>query len=235
MSSRSCHRCGGREPYPGRTMSQMRLNPLNGRWVTIVPDRAERPSDFAPRDEQRRPDARSAVPVLPRQRGRDPAGGRDRRSGRHLVDAGHPEPLSGVRRRRRVHRPQPRSGPRQGRGERHPRGVRLHAATTTAASHQLDDEHAAELMFVLKRRLAEHAALPFVRYTQVIVNHGREAGASVAHPHGQILGLPFVPERGARRGAGVRPLRRWLAARAPRSKPNWRRITGSSSPTTTSW
>ncbi len=57
----------------------------------------------------------------------------------------------------------------------------------------LDDEHAAEFMFVLKRRLAEHAQLPFVRYTQVIVNHGREAGASVAHPHGQILGLPFVP------------------------------------------
>ena len=33
-----------------RTMSQMRLNPLNGRWVTIVAARAERPSDFAPRD-----------------------------------------------------------------------------------------------------------------------------------------------------------------------------------------
>ena len=30
-------------------MSQMRLNPLNGRWVTIVAERAQRPSDFAPR------------------------------------------------------------------------------------------------------------------------------------------------------------------------------------------
>ena len=27
----------------------------------------------------------------------------------------------------------------------------------------------------------------------MIVNHGREAGASLAHPHAQILGLPFVP------------------------------------------
>ena len=58
---------------------------------------------------------------------------------------------------------------------------------------ELDDEHAAELMRVLQRRLAEHAAAPEVRYTQVIVNHGREAGASLAHPHAQILGLPFVP------------------------------------------
>ena len=30
-------------------MSQLRLNPLTGRWVTIVAERAERPSDFAPR------------------------------------------------------------------------------------------------------------------------------------------------------------------------------------------
>ena len=27
----------------------------------------------------------------------------------------------------------------------------------------------------------------------MIINHGREAGASLAHPHAQILGLPFVP------------------------------------------
>ena len=33
-------------------MSQMRLNPLTGRWVTIVAERARRPSDFAPRDRQ---------------------------------------------------------------------------------------------------------------------------------------------------------------------------------------
>jgi UDPglucose--hexose-1-phosphate uridylyltransferase len=32
-----------------------------------------------------------------------------------------------------------------------------------------------------------------VRYTQAIVNYGREAGASLSHPHGQLLGMPFVP------------------------------------------
>src|SRR5688572_33432138 len=30
-------------------MSQMRLNQLTGRWVTIVAERAQRPTDFAPR------------------------------------------------------------------------------------------------------------------------------------------------------------------------------------------
>ena len=48
-------------------------------------------------------------------------------------------------------------------------------------------------MRVLRDRFAEHASKKQIRYTQAIVNHGSEAGASIAHPHGQILGLPFVP------------------------------------------
>jgi UDPglucose--hexose-1-phosphate uridylyltransferase len=41
--------------------------------------------------------------------------------------------------------------------------------------------------------MEEHARHANVRYTQAIVNHGREAGASLSHPHGQLLGIPFVP------------------------------------------
>ena len=66
-------------------------------------------------------------------------------------------------------------------------------ATTTRGIHAISDADAAEMMLVLKRRFLEHAATPNVRYTQAIINHGREAGASIAHPHGQLLGLPFVP------------------------------------------
>ena len=59
--------------------------------------------------------------------------------------------------------------------------------------HPISDDDAAELMLVIKRRLLQHAATANVRYTQAIINHGREAGASLSHPHGQLLGLPFVP------------------------------------------
>ena len=48
-------------------------------------------------------------------------------------------------------------------------------------------------MQALKRRFVDHASTRHVRYTQAIVNHGHEAGASLSHPHGQLLGLPFVP------------------------------------------
>ena len=59
--------------------------------------------------------------------------------------------------------------------------------------HLVTDDEAGDVMLMLKRRLQQHAAQHHVRYTQVIINHGREAGASLTHPHGQLLGLPFVP------------------------------------------
>jgi UDPglucose--hexose-1-phosphate uridylyltransferase len=48
-------------------------------------------------------------------------------------------------------------------------------------------------MAALRDRLADHSRTNHVRYTQAIVNQGREAGASLSHPHGQLLGMPFVP------------------------------------------
>ena len=36
----------------------------------------------------------------------------------------------------------------------------------------------------------------------MIINHGRQAGASIAHPHGQLLGIPFVPRELADEQAG---------------------------------
>ena len=49
------------------------------------------------------------------------------------------------------------------------------------------------VMAALRNRMADQARQPNIRYTQAIVNQGREAGASLAHPHGQLLGMPFVP------------------------------------------
>ena len=43
-------------------MSQMRLNQLTGRWVTIVAERAQRPSAFAPRARLDEPDESRPCP-----------------------------------------------------------------------------------------------------------------------------------------------------------------------------
>ena len=57
----------------------------------------------------------------------------------------------------------------------------------------LTDTQAVLVMAAVRDRLEDHAGVAAVAYTQVIVNHGREAGASIEHPHGQLLGMPFVP------------------------------------------
>jgi len=57
----------------------------------------------------------------------------------------------------------------------------------------LPDAHAALVMAAIRDRMAEHAAVPGLRYSQAIINAGREAGASLEHPHGQLLAMSFVP------------------------------------------
>jgi len=42
-------------------------------------------------------------------------------------------------------------------------------------------------------RLRELSAESYVRYVSIFRNHGLEAGASLSHPHSQIIGTPFVP------------------------------------------
>jgi UDPglucose--hexose-1-phosphate uridylyltransferase len=57
----------------------------------------------------------------------------------------------------------------------------------------LSDEQAALVMAAIRDRVEEHSRHRGLRYTQTILNVGREAGASLEHPHGQLLGIPFVP------------------------------------------
>lgn len=173
-------------------MSQMRLNPLNGRWVTIVPGRADRPTDFAPRDRTGELEAGRPCPFCPGNEEETPPAlettEADGTWSMRVMPNRYPafdgdDPFA-VHNLGPVHVKAEASGIHE---------VFVYSPRHDGGLHDLDDEHATEFMMVLQRRLQEHAELPFVRYSQIIVNHGREAGASVAHPHGQILGLPFVP------------------------------------------
>ena len=57
----------------------------------------------------------------------------------------------------------------------------------------LDDKQAGLVMAAIRDRMEDHGRQAATRYTQAIVNAGRAAGASLEHPHGQLLGIPFVP------------------------------------------
>jgi UDPglucose--hexose-1-phosphate uridylyltransferase len=57
---------------------------------------------------------------------------------------------------------------------------------------RLDDAAATEVLTVMRDRVRHHLAAGR-KYVQVFVNQGRAAGASIAHPHAQLVALDLVP------------------------------------------
>ncbi len=58
---------------------------------------------------------------------------------------------------------------------------------------QLDAGEIDQIVSVYRDRYQELKNKECANYILIIHNHGREAGASVSHPHSQIMALPFVP------------------------------------------
>jgi UDPglucose--hexose-1-phosphate uridylyltransferase len=178
--------------YPEQSMSQMRLNQLTGRWVTIVAERAQRPTDFAPTRVGDDLDGGRPCPFCPgNEEARVPAletigssGNWSLRVMPNLYPAFEGDDGFAVHHVGPVHVMAEGTGVHE---------VFVYSPDHAKSLDSLDDGAAGEFMLALKHRFTDHANTAHIRYTQAIVNHGREAGASLAHPHGQLLGLPFVP------------------------------------------
>ncbi len=52
-----------------------------------------------------------------------------------------------------------------------------------------------KLVRVWKDRTRDLYSLDFVKYVFIFENRGKEVGASLSHPHGQIYAFPFIPKR----------------------------------------
>ena len=187
-------------------MSQLRLNPLTGRWVTIAVERAERPEAFAPRVLPVQADPSLPCPFCPgNEEALPPALETYGPEGGWLVRVvpnRYPafqgtDPLT-MEQLGPVFTQAPGSG--------------LHEVLVLSPDHRaswadLDDKQAGLVMAAIRDRVEDQARSSTIRYTQAIVNHGREAGASLEHPHGQLLGIPFVPGEILDEEAGFRRYR----------------------------
>ena len=173
-------------------MNQLRLDPLSGRWVVVSPGRSERPYSFVTRSPQLPDPLGRPCPFCPgNEEDTPPALETYGPTGRWLVRvvpnlypafSGN-EPMV-VDHLGPVFTQAPASG--------------IHEVLVLSPDHEasfadLSDTHAGLVVAAIRDRLAEHSAVPGLRYSQVIVNAGREAGASLLHPHGQLLAMSFVP------------------------------------------
>ena len=182
-------------------MNQLRLDPLSGRWVTVAIDRGQRQALFVPR--QPTLDALEGIPCpfCPGYEGSMPpaleaygsSGGWLVRVVPNRYPAFEGDVPFVVENRGPVFTEAPASG--------------IHEVLILSPDHDstmasLPDEQTDLVMLAIRDRVEEHQNTPGLRYSQVIVNHGRQAGASIAHPHGQLLGIPFVPRELAEEQAG---------------------------------
>lgn len=176
----------------GGAPSGLRLDPMTGRWVVVATGRSSRPDAFLTRQLPVQADPERPCPFCPgHEESTPPALETLGPSGSwrvRVVPNRYPafvgdEPLV-VSHIGPVFSQAPASG--------------IHEVLVMSPDHNdhwgsLSDSQSDLVMDAVRGRLIEHSHGESLRYSQVIVNAGREAGASVEHPHGQLLGMSFVP------------------------------------------
>ena len=187
-------------------MSELRIDPLSGLRVIVAGERGRRPGAWldvqrrAPIDPERDPFAEGhehetppELYALRENGGPANAPGWRVRVVPNLFPAlspGAPEPradpLAGGRGEPDLFSSQPALGAHE---------VIINAPDAVHSLAEVSAEQVETAMGVWRRRMREHAG---AAYVHLIVNEGKEAGASLPHTHSQLYALPFVPAAVAR-------------------------------------
>lgn len=176
-------------------MSELRHDPVQRRWVIIASDRGRRPSDYAGGGVP--PAAAAPCAFCPGHEGSTPPEIAEARRG-----AGTPGAPGWTI------RVVPNKFPAlDGDGAPEIAGEGLYARMDGAGAHEViieSPDHAAdlsgmpepalaELLLVYRERLRALLASKLHKYVLIFRNHGEAAGASMAHPHTQIIATPVTP------------------------------------------
>ena len=177
-------------------MSELRKDPIVGRWVIISPERGKRPSDYA---TQKREEKGGFCPLCPGNEALTPPeifafrekGTRPDSPGWSIRVV--PNKFPALR----------SEGDAELRSDGFfdwMRGVGEHEVVIETPDHEVELpdlplDHIKKILFVFKLRMEELAKDVRFRYVVVFKNRGKEAGASLQHSHSQIIALPIVPKR----------------------------------------
>jgi UDPglucose--hexose-1-phosphate uridylyltransferase len=183
-------------------MDELRRDYFTDRWVIIAADRMKRPTDFV------RPKPAEAVPATcffcPGNEKMTPPSNVSyfQEDGGLLckADAVGQPPLTGWLVRDipnlfpavKPEEPKTFSSHRMA-------AVGVHEVIVETPDHgkqpQVMSDAEIRLLFrVYRDRFVVLSALPYVKYLSLFRNYGKDAGASLSHPHSQIIAIPIVPE-----------------------------------------
>ncbi len=173
-------------------MSEFRQNPITKQWVLIAPARAKRPEDyssrsvmkdlpeldpecvFCPGNEDKNPDMCIDVCRIPNDKNWDV----------RVIKNKYPA-LEHIK----IYSNRDFYNSRAGYGESEVIITRKHNEPVALQSLATVEK----TLEILIERINEAKGDPKVAYVQIFHNHGRDAGASLIHPHYQLFALPMVP------------------------------------------
>jgi len=177
-------------------MPELRKDPIIGRWVIIASERGKRPCDFKPTPE---PQGGGFCPFCNGNEDKTPpevlayrnAGTRPDTPGWwvRVVSNKYPALLKEG------------SVERTGDGMYDMmNGVGAHEVIIESPDHDAsyatyEQKQVEEILWSFRDRVMELRRDRRLRYILLFKNHGREAGASLEHPHTQLIATPTVPKR----------------------------------------
>ena len=177
-------------------MPELRRDPVLGRWVIISTERGKRPNDFASETE---PETGKFCPFCPGNEDKTPpevlvyapAGREKNKQGWTL--RGVPNKFPALQIEGDIRREA------QGMYDKM-NGIGAHEVLIESPEHgkeipDMDDKKVEEIIWGYRDRIIDLRKDTRFEYIMVFKNKGSAAGASLSHPHSQLIATPMVPVR----------------------------------------
>ncbi len=184
-------------------MPELRRDPVIGRWVIISSERGKRPSDFAREPE---PETGKLCPFCPGHEDKTPPEilaycdpGRERNKSGWWVRV-VPNKFPALQIEGSINR--------QGDGMYDKmNGIGAHEVLIESPDHKkeipdLEDKQVEDIFWSFRDRITDLRKDTRFEYILVFKNRGSAAGASLSHPHSQLIATPMVPVRVRQEVAG---------------------------------
>jgi len=192
-------------------MPELRRDPITGEWVIIASERAKRPSDFAAHSPGREQQDKRSCPFCP---------GNEHMTPPEILAFRHP----GSQRNgpgwwvRVVPNKYPALAVE---GDLNKTGLGMYDWMNGVGAHEviietpehdrqlpfLDTRQIEDVLWAYRARYLDLKKDPRLKFIMIFRNHGRVAGASLEHPHSQLIATPMVPGAVAAQIEGARRYR----------------------------
>jgi UDPglucose--hexose-1-phosphate uridylyltransferase len=186
-------------------MPELRRDPVIGRWVIIATSRGKRPSSFEPAQDYQQG---GTCPFCPGSEDKTPNEilayyntGREKNKPGWWVRV-VPNKFPALE----IEGDLNRSG--DGMYDRM-NGMGAHEVIIETPNHdqpiyEMDQTKLEDVFWAFRDRILDLSKDPRLEYILVFKNHGAAAGASLKHPHSQLMALPMVPIRVQQEATGAR-------------------------------